>query len=293
MSSEIASVFERIEPLNGTNYRSWSFSLKMLLIARELWEVVDDKSERPGDEKKSDQARWDKKDKSVFATIALAMKPSEQEHIHSCKTAKEAWDHLREVYQGKGMYRLLSLMKELSRSKLPLGKEGAMKDYIRGIMQVADEIAEIREDYRLKDAIVMAFVLNGLPDQYRYLVVNLESQLETMTLQEVSARLVDEEIKIGTISLPPEGPTYSSSSFLARSVGGKISVCQQCGKNGHFSDKCWSKEMCTHCGRMGHIEERCFTRNFQESKGKGRSAFLADGNGRANPTGMVRTWETG
>ena len=98
MPSEITSVFERIKPLNGRNYQLWSFSLRMLLIVRELWEVVYPKWECPGDQKNGDQMKWDKKDKSVFATITLAMKPSEQEHIHSCKTAKEAWEHLREVY---------------------------------------------------------------------------------------------------------------------------------------------------------------------------------------------------
>ena len=34
------SVFERIAALDGTNYRSWAFSLKMLLKAHELWEVM-------------------------------------------------------------------------------------------------------------------------------------------------------------------------------------------------------------------------------------------------------------
>ena len=100
MSSEITSVFECIEPLNGTNYRSSSFSLKMIL-ARDLWQLVDPESEHPADDKKTAQASWDKKDRSVFAIIALSMKPSEQEHIHGCKTAKEAWEYLEEIYQGK------------------------------------------------------------------------------------------------------------------------------------------------------------------------------------------------
>jgi hypothetical protein len=38
-----------------------------------------------------------------------------------------------------------------------------------------------------------AFILNGLPDSYRYLAVNLESQLEKITMQDLSARLLDEE----------------------------------------------------------------------------------------------------
>ena len=130
MSSKITFVFERIESLNETNYRSWSFSLKMLFIAKDLWKVIDSELERPDDERKSKQSKWNKKNKSVFATIALAIKPSEQEHIHNCKTAKKAWHHLKEIYHEKEMHRLVSLMKELAHAKLSLRKDKAMKEYI-------------------------------------------------------------------------------------------------------------------------------------------------------------------
>ena len=39
------SVFERIAALDGTNYRSWAFSMKMLLKAHDLWDVIEDENE--------------------------------------------------------------------------------------------------------------------------------------------------------------------------------------------------------------------------------------------------------
>jgi hypothetical protein len=132
------------------------------------------------------------------------------------------------------MHRLLSLMKELAHASLPLGRDKAMKEYIRGVMQTADEIAEIGKDYKLKDSIVMAFILNGLPDHYRYLVVNLESQLESISLQDLSSRLVDEECKIGMIPLPPQGPLYQAA--LARKERSVPLKCNNCGKSGHSED---------------------------------------------------------
>lgn len=297
MSSEITSVFERIETLNGTNYRSWSFSLKMLLIARDLWEVIDPESVRPGDDKKTAQASWDKKDRSVFATIALSMKPSEQEHIHGCKTAKEAWEHLEEVYQGKGMHRLLSLMKELAHASLPLGRDKAMKEYIRGVMQTADEIAEIGKDYKLKDPIVMAFILNGLPHQYRYLVVNLESQLESISLQDLSSRLVDEECKIGTITLPSQTQESVYQGALARREGSSSLKCNNCGRNGHLEEKCYDKgkERCGYCGNWNHTEDDCRTKDFQRRNKKGAFAgFAGAAELSERPVGIIQPvpeWE--
>src|SRR5271154_3096951 len=136
------SVFERIAALDGTNYRSWAFALKMLLKAHELWEVIEEEEEE-GDEEgtqvrvsaKAEKA-WKREDQLALSNIALALKPSEQENIYSCTTAKEAWNCLKELYEGKGTHRFLSLLKSISAAKLEDGV--AMKDYIRGIRQTAD-----------------------------------------------------------------------------------------------------------------------------------------------------------
>ena len=122
-------VFERIAALDGTNYRSWAFSVKMLLKAKELWGYVDGTVKRPADAGKA-QTTWDAKDQLALSSIALGLKPSEQEHIYDCTMAKAAWDHLEEIYSGKGVHRLLSLMKSLMESKLNTNSKG-MKEYIK------------------------------------------------------------------------------------------------------------------------------------------------------------------
>ena len=48
-----------------------------------------------------------------------------------------------------------------------------MKEYIRGVRRTADQLAEL--DVKLEKVAVVGFILNGLPDTYHYLVVNLES----------------------------------------------------------------------------------------------------------------------
>jgi len=44
------SVFEWIAALDGMNYRSWVFALKMLLKVHELWEVIEDEEVEGGEE---------------------------------------------------------------------------------------------------------------------------------------------------------------------------------------------------------------------------------------------------
>lgn len=275
MSSELAtSFFERIPAFDGTNYRSWSFSMKMLLKARELWEVIEEpvaegSSESPSGEKRG--AKWHKKDQLALSNIVLALKPAEQEQVHDCKTAKEAWDRLQEVYQAKGMHRLLSLLKDLSTAqfeKYMVGPPGSgIKDYIRMMIQTADEITAI--GYKLDRPVVVAFILNGLPEVYRYLVVNLESQIETISFQDLQARLLDEDKRIRERydyeNRPIDGGIHG---YIAKGCKRHVDQCEFCGKKGHTAERCYARRSCTSCGRKGHFEDNCWRKQQQDKQDK-------------------------
>ena len=144
-----------------------------------------------------------------------------------------------------------------------------MKEYIHGVTQTADEIAEIGKDYKLKDPIVMAFILNGLSHQYRYLIVNLESQLESINLQDLSSRSVDEECKIGTILLSSQGPTFQA--ILTRREESSNLKRNNCERNDHLEEKCYDKdrERCDYCGNWNHTKDDCRTKDFQRRNKKG------------------------
>ena len=68
----------------------------------------------------------------------------------------------------------MSLLKTISTAKLEDGVK--MKEYIRGIRETAGQLAEIG-GMKLEKTAVVGFILNGLPESYRYLVVSLESQV--------------------------------------------------------------------------------------------------------------------
>lgn len=81
------------------------------LEAKELWGYVDGTITRPVETRKL-QTTWDSKDQLALSSIALGLKPSEQE-LYNCTTAKAALDHLTEISEGTGIHRLLSLTKHL------------------------------------------------------------------------------------------------------------------------------------------------------------------------------------
>ena len=83
----------KVEPLKGSaNYRTWKFSMRMVLQARDLWEVVSGEEVKP--EAEAATQAWEKKARKALATIALALSAAEKEHIIECTTPKAAWDIL-------------------------------------------------------------------------------------------------------------------------------------------------------------------------------------------------------
>src|SRR5437667_5827962 len=231
--SSITNVEEsyKIEPLQGSaNYRTWKFSMKMVLQARDLWEVVSGEEVKP-DAEKLGQA-WDKKARKALAAIALALSAAEKEHIIDCTTPKAAWDILEKLYEGKGRNRKFMLLQELFRMSM---EGGRMDSYLRAVREKMSELSTV--GLKLEDDIKLAIILNGLPERYRYLVVSLEKQ-ETIDFDELTARPLEEELKINP-------PTMTVHALMSK---------KNLYSGGGFVEK---EYRCYGCGEVGHLKRDC------------------------------------
>src|SRR5579859_7899565 len=179
----------KVELLQGSaNYRTWKFSMRMVLQGKDLWEVVSGEEVKPEAEKVA-QA-WDKKARKALATIALALSAAEKEHIIECTAPKAAWDILEKLYEGKGWNHKFMLLQELFRMSM---EGGTMDSYLRAVREKMSELSTVR--LKLEDDVKLAIILNGLPERYRYLVVILEKE-EKIDFDELAARLLEEEVKV-------------------------------------------------------------------------------------------------
>ena len=75
-SSNTTSI-HAIEKLDGTNFYAWKFKIRMVLIDKELWSVVDGTEQKPNE----NADKWQKKDDKALATICLTIKDTELVHV--------------------------------------------------------------------------------------------------------------------------------------------------------------------------------------------------------------------
>ena len=99
MSNEDA--FFKMEKLTSENYHSWKFSMKMFLIGKDLWEIVQG-NEVLADtvDANSEEARkFNKRCNIALASICLNVSTNLQVYVRSVLHAKEAWDVLAKHFE--------------------------------------------------------------------------------------------------------------------------------------------------------------------------------------------------
>ena len=214
--------------------------MRMVLQARDLWEVVSGEEVKP--EAEAEAQAWEKKAWKALATIALALSAAEKEHIIECLTPKAAWDILEKLYEGKGRNRKFMLLQELFRMSMEGEK---MDSYLRAAREKMSELSTV--GLKLEDDIKLAIILNGLPERYRYLVVSLEKE-EKIDFDELTARLLEEEVKVDPRA------AAGTMAMAARKV---------------YKDP---EDECHYCGQKGHWKKDCRVRKYREKGGQDHKA---------------------
>ena len=84
----------RVDKLDGSNWTTWKFQMRHLLLAKGLWGLVDGTDELA--EGASDVAtrEFRQKAQKAFSTIIMAIGTPQLYLVTSCEEPKEAWGNL-------------------------------------------------------------------------------------------------------------------------------------------------------------------------------------------------------
>ena len=173
------------DKLDGdNNYPLWAYMMQHVLVAKGVWNIVQGLDVRPSSVDAgsiedvegsssstvvaavlptTEHAHWHGKDAQTHALIALSIKRNITPHIHSAKTAKQAWDTLAHLYTGRNEAKISYLRKELE-SKV-MQEEYDMNVFLAEIKDLKEQLifsSEIIPDHSLVQTI-----LDALPESYQ------------------------------------------------------------------------------------------------------------------------------
>lgn len=204
---------------DGTNFVSWRFQMKCVLMSLDLWDSSED---GPKDSSKA------------FYTICLSVKQSQVIYVSLCTTAKEAWKSLSDQFASKSFNNSFRLKRNFFGKKLEEG--GNVETHIRELKTVALELASLGQVVSDTDQICV--LLNSLPESYGMFVASLMNNVtDKSTIADVTSRLMNEHL------LKKESSSKTESAF--NSNASKFSAtarkCTYCKKPNHVAERCWKR----------------------------------------------------
>ena len=88
-----------IDKLDGTNWSTWKFQVRHLLLAKGLWKYVDGSTELAQDADANARQEFNKNSQIAQSNIVLRLKTSQLYLVTSCTTPKDARNALRNHFE--------------------------------------------------------------------------------------------------------------------------------------------------------------------------------------------------
>jgi hypothetical protein len=190
-----------IESLDVDNYDTWCVRMKLLLIHKKLWKVVEDPTAT------AEQSQ------GALALIGLHVKDHHLGKVAAAKTAKELWDDLGTMYKSKSNVRKMLLRREINALQLGSGEPVSM--YVARAEDLYKNLTSTGSDMKPED---MAFaILAGLPDEYGTLVTILEATSEKMTAKNMLPLLLQTKARLKLQGSSEKGESHAAAYAAKRS----------------------------------------------------------------------------
>ncbi|XP_052479527.1 uncharacterized protein LOC128034730 [Gossypium raimondii] len=265
---------------NGEGFNIWAVKMRTYLQAFDLWEVVNSDAEpaplRANPTVAQIRQHTDERTKrhKAMSCIQNCVTDVIFMRIMACETPKEAWDKLKEEFQGAERTRqqhLLNLRRDFENLKMK--EEETVKQYLDRIMAIVNSIRLFGEQF--SEARIVEKVMSTLLERYEAKISSLEDSrdLTIISLTKlINALYAQEQRRASRQEEHQEGAFQAKEASSIKSHKGKNfwknrpkpdadrssdQLCRHCKRAGHLEDRCWFRPdaVCQHCKKNGHIEK--------------------------------------
>lgn len=204
-----------VTKLTATNFLMWSRQVLTLLNGYDLAGYVDRSVIIPPEK----QHRWcshgairKRQDKLIYNALLGAITVSIQLILSTSETSAQIWENLSATYVKPSRGHIKQLREQIKNWEKGTKTIDA---YVQGFTTLFDQVALLGKPYDLEDQI--EHILEGLPEEYKQLVDQIESRDSTPTVAELHERLLNHVAKLQSktstiIPITANAVTHHSSS---------------------------------------------------------------------------------
>ena len=177
--------------LSSDNYYAWKFDMKMLLIGRDVWDIVTGDEELEEGATQKEERSFKKRENQALSMICLNVSQEMKIYVRSAKTSKEAWDLLANHFEEKTLSKKIMYRRQLYNEKAS-ESNAVMADHINKIKTIAEHLEALDDPVSEKDLVMI--LLSSIPNDYNNLITTLESidDEERLTWDYVRDRILTE-----------------------------------------------------------------------------------------------------
>ena len=233
---DIDSITKEVQKLSNSNYYAWKQKIQHLLALKDLDEHIE---EDPPTETNALSA-WKKKDKKARALIGLSLSDDQLDNVRECQTAKEMWIAIQNVFERHTLLNKLSARRKFYTASMKETETVLQFSNRISLLSLRLKAMEVKID---ESEMAMA-LLNGLPDAFHPLISALDAlgtKDGTLNFEFVKSRVMQEEQRIKIRADESLVKSETSALFTNRQKARRRPSCDNCGKLGHVSSKCWDK----------------------------------------------------
>ncbi|KAJ9535094.1 hypothetical protein OSB04_un001831 [Centaurea solstitialis] len=237
-----------VEKFDGRiNFGLWQVQVKDVWIQSGLHKALKGKPVSSGESSSTSKCEeeWEDLDlraarqrhlKSVgraASTIRLCLAKNVLANVHGISTAKELWEKLEQLYQGKGISNRLYLKERFHTLRMDGGTK--ISDHLSVLNNVVSELEAI--GVKVEDEDKALRLILSLPSSYEHMKPILMYGKETLKFADVTSKLLSEEKRLEGGSMTSSEGTVLVARHGKKKNSGKV-TCWKCGESGHVKSNC-------------------------------------------------------
>ena len=205
----------KIELLTGSNYQSWKYNMKLVLMDRGLYGYVTGEEKTPviteTDKKEKEIKEYRLRSEKAYSLIALNIQKDIQIHVCGTTNPKEAWEILEKQFQFVSITEIVRLSRSFYAATMEEGSD--LMSHITKMTTLAQRLRDLNEDISPKKFATV--VLGSLPESYDVFLSSLNARdADKMDWTEIRPLLLEEFMKRKEKTAKP----YEDALFINKKV---------------------------------------------------------------------------